>query len=196
MNKKTIIIICTIAFMISIYIGSMLYNKISTKDENSQEELENKNTELVSEIKEFDYLAEEANAVDTKISPNAVIILKKYYKGCGHAVSDYAIIPEEMVNKTANEIQEEYKEWDIEEFTEKEIMLSKYVEGYCNEHYILKDENGKVMVYEIDENGKETLKQETEIETNYLPETDKENLKNGIKVYTKENLNILLQDFE
>lgn len=195
MNKKTIIITCIILFMLSIYIGSAIYSNISKKNK-EQEKAETKNSTSIEEIKEIEYLLEETNATDEKTSPNAIIVLKKYYKGCGHAISDYATIPEEMVNKTAEEIQEEYKKWELEEFTEKEIILSKYVEGYCNEHYIVKDENEKVVVYEIDKDGNEKLKQTTEIETTYLPETDRISLKSGIKVYTKENLNTLLQDFE
>ena len=197
MNKKTLIITCIIAFAVSIFIGSAIYSNISNKKrEQEEKKTEIKNSQPISEIEEIEYLVEETNATDEKTSPNAIIILKKYYKGCGHAVSDYATIPEEMVNKTAKEIQEEYKNWELEEFTEKEITLSKYLEGYCNEHYIVKDETEKVVVYEVDQNGKETLKQTTEIETKYLPETDRISLKSGIKVYTKENLNTLLQDFE
>ena len=36
----------------------------------------------------------------------------------------------------------------------------------------------------------------TEIETKYLTETDQEDLKEGIRVYTQQKLNKLLEDFE
>ena len=36
----------------------------------------------------------------------------------------------------------------------------------------------------------------TEIETKYLTETDQEDLKEGIKVYTQQKLNKLIEDFE
>ena len=196
MSKKTIIITFIIVFIASIFIGSAIYSSITNKKQKKENKKEPQSSISIIDIEEPSYLVEETNWSEEKASPNAVIILKKYYKGCGHAVSDYATIPEEMVNKTAKEIQEEYKNWEIEEFTEKEITLSKYVEGYCNEHYIVKEENEKIVVYEIDRDGKETLKQTTEIETKFLPETDRTSLKSGIKVYTKENLNILLQDFE
>ena len=185
MSKKTIIITFIIVFIASIFIGSAIYSSITNKKQKKENKKEPQSSISIIDIEEPSYLVEETNWSEEKASPNAVIILKKYYKGCGHAVSDYATIPEEMVNKTAKEIQEEYKNWELE-----------YVEGYCNEHYIVKEENEKIVVYEIDRDGKETLKQTTEIETKFLPETDRTSLKSGIKVYTKENLNILLQDFE
>ena len=196
MSKKTIIITFIIVFIISIFLGSTIYSFLSNKNKKKENQNNLQNYTSIIDIEEPSYLVEETNWSEEKVGPNAVLILKKYYEGCGHAVSDYSSIPEEMVNKTAKEIQEEYKNWELEEFTEKEITLSKYVEGYCNEHYIVKEENEKIVVYEIDRDGKETLKQTTEIETKFLPETDRTSLKSGIKVYTKENLNILLQDFE
>ena len=40
----------------------------------------------------------ETNANEEKVSPNATLVIKKYYKECGHTTKDYAEIPEEMVN--------------------------------------------------------------------------------------------------
>lgn len=42
----------------------------------------------------------ETNASEEKVSPNATLIIKKYYKKCGHTTKDYATVPEEIVNKT------------------------------------------------------------------------------------------------
>ena len=196
MNFKKIITIFIIAFIISVFAGSTIYSIVKNKTKTKEKEANNYKSASIVDIQEPNYLVEETNWSEEKASPNAILILKKYYKVCGHAVSDKSEIPEEMVNKTAKQIQEEYKEWELEEFTEKEITLSKYVEGYCNQHYVLKEENGKVVVYEIDKEGKERVIKTTEIETEFLPETDRVSLKTGIKVFTKENLNVLLQDFE
>ena len=53
-----------------------------------------------------------------------------------------------------------------------------------------------VIIYKEKENGVEELYQNTGISTEYLPETDQINLKNGIKVFGIENLNALIEDFE
>ena len=36
--------------------------------------------------------------VEEKVSPNATLIIKKHYSGCGHTTKDYAEIPAELVN--------------------------------------------------------------------------------------------------
>lgn len=64
------------------------------------------------------------------------------------------------------------------------------------EHYVLKEVGKYVKVYSIDDNEKEEIYLSTDISTEYLPETDKISLKNGIHVYSKKELNEILQDFE
>ena len=70
------------------------------------------------------------------------------------------------------------------------------MEGFCNEHYVLKVHNGVIGIYTVDQNGNETLKQDTEIQIQYLPEIDIENLKKGIYVIGDEALNSALEDYE
>ena len=64
------------------------------------------------------------------------------------------------------------------------------------EHYVLREVGEYVKVYSIDDDEKEELYLSTDISTNYLPETDKLSLKEGIHVYSKDKLNEILQDFE
>ena len=66
----------------------------------------------------------------------------------------------------------------------------------CSEHYIVKENNGHISIYNIDENNAEHFVKNTEILTKYLPEEDQESLKNGIKIIGKKDLSIFLEDFE
>ena len=77
-----------------------------------------------------------------------------------------------------------------------EVVLYKNVNGKCGEHYTVKDENGKVVVYNTNEKGEEVLYEETSISTEYLTENDVENIKKGIEIYGKQNLNSFIEDFE
>ena len=56
--------------------------------------------------------------------------------------------------------------------------------------------NGVIGIYTVDQNGNESLKQDTEIQIQYLPEIDIENLKKGIYVIGDEALNSALEDYE
>ncbi len=80
------------------------------------------------------------------------------------------------------------------EINEIEPAISE--EQVNNEHYVLKEIGKYIKVYSIDNNGKEEQYMSTDIATEYLPETDKESLKEGIHVYSKGELNEILQDFE
>lgn len=137
-----------------------------------------------------------ANTQEEKTSPNCSLTTKTYYKKCGHTKSEYTQLPQDFVNLTQDEIQEKYQEYKIEEFTTNAIVLYQEKEGDCGEHYMVKDKDGMVKVYQILEDGSEQELETTGITTEYLPETDKINMKNGIQVNGKQNLNQLIEDFE
>ena len=75
-------------------------------------------------------------------------------------------------------------------------MLYKEVNEFCNEHYMLKEKDGNIAVFKLDENNKQIFLEKTEIATEYLPKEDLENIEKGILIYTKKELNKRLEDFE
>lgn len=97
---------------------------------------------------------------------------------------------------TKQEVKEKYPNWKLEEFSKEEIVLSRTMDSFCGEHYYLTEENGYISVYTVDENENKEIKEEGKISTEYLTETDKIALKNGIMIYGTEELNKLLEDFE
>lgn len=189
----TIILILVFSFLIGMYIYKMA----------TLEEPQNTEIAKVEEIEdectlEYEHLEEieQANAKEEKISPNAKLITNIYYDECGHTVKKTSNIENKYINLTKDEFEEEYGNWEIKEFSPEEIILYKEEPGICGEHYIVKDNDGFIAVYSLDSNEKETLKEITEIATNFLPNTDIAKLKGGIKVYGRENLNSVLEDFE
>ena len=196
MKKWGIIIAFIIIFIIAIFVGNYIYD-LSNKEENTIKS-ENTSNSIVNQV---DYSVRNDITINTdseeeKISPNATLILKKHYKECDHTIKEYAEIPEEFVNLTKSEIEKEYPEWEVEKFTPLDIILIKEEEGFCNEHFILREEQGVITVYKIDKQGGESLYDTTGISVEYLTENDKLELKNGIKVYGKEELNSMLENYE
>lgn len=196
MKKWGIIIAFIMIFIIAIFVGNYIYDS-SNKEENTIKS-ENTSNSIVNQV---DYSVRNDITINTdseeeKISPNATLILKKHYKECDHTIKEYAEIPEEFVNLTKSEIEKEYPEWEVEKFTPLDIILIKEEEGFCNEHFILKEEQGVITVYKIDKQGEESLYDTTGISVEYLTESDKLELKNGIKVYGKEELNSMLENYE
>ncbi len=198
MKNFLFIATATIVILFGFVCGYYIYKEKSKGRVNEQYNLEvstnkknsiGKNQELKNEIIE-------TNSSDEKISPNATLVIKKYYKDCGHTTKDYAEIPDEMVNMRKEEIADKLQEWDIKGFSSNEVVIYKEMEGICDEHYILRNKNGSVAIYKIDSNNKEVLREITDISTEYLTENDLVKLEQGIKAIGKEQLNSILEDYE
>lgn len=200
MNNKTIIILMiALMFIVSVFTGIYIYkifNQKETKFAKVNEIYNNRTIEEDENVLEINNRIVNANSKEEKITPNTKLVLRKYYEQCGHSINEYVEMPSELINMTREELQEQYKDWNINVFSEKEVILIKIVNDFCNEHFVLKELDGYIAIYKIDKNGKETLKEKTAISTKYLTETDKEHLKNEIKIFGIENLNKYIEDFE
>lgn len=198
MRKYMVIPIILGIILFGFLTGLYMY-KITSIEEN-KEEMHIANEETIEDECTAEYeLFEDtkiANAQKEKISPNAKLVTKIYYDTCGHTVKNTDTVQQEYINLTEEEFAEEYEDWEVAEFSRDEIVISKTEEGICNEHYIIKEKDGYVAVYSLDENDNETLEDVTEISTILLPNTDLVKLQGGICAYGKENLYSLLEDFE
>ena len=194
--RKYIIFILIIGLSSSVILGFYLHG-LSKIDEQLAFEAEYRRLKTENIIKNAEKIIEETSSIETKTTPNTRLIEKIYYNDCGHLLQEKMQIKEKLVNKTEAEIQIEYIGWEIQKFTSSEVIVYKEVNDYCNEHYLLKDIEGQIIIYALDryDNEKVIIK-ETGIETIHLPETDIDNLKKGIRVYSKKELNQLLEDYE
>lgn len=204
MKRNWIIILIIAIILIGIIVGILIYKNGNKKSSNIVENKINQVSEKVTDecTEEWSKLNEtakkdiETNSSEEKISPNCLITIKKYYKGCGHTTNEYLDISKELVNKTKEDLQKKYEGYEIQEFSSTGVTLYKEYDGECGEHYVVREDNGKISIYRINENKEEELYEKTEISIDYLTETDKMNIKNGINVNGKEKLNQLIEDFE
>lgn len=199
MKKWIYVISIVIIVIVAIFIGSYLFRKNNNDVKNQNNNIENTNKiETYNEVEENMIMNDiPISSIESeKISPNATLIVKKHYEACDHIIREYAKIPEEYVNLTKEELLEKQDGWEIESFSKDEIIIIKQIGGVCNEHYVLRENNGVVVVYQINKDNTETLKEETGIATEYLTETDRVRLEEGIKIYGNEELNSTLEDYE
>lgn len=172
-----------------------IYNLKNTSNKNSV-----KAKELADELKKT-LVEEEQNTVSTsskniKISHNSIVVKNTLYKICNHEIRQTEAIPVELVNKEEKDIQQYYKDWEIKKYSPTEVVLYREKDEYCDKHYVLRENNGVIAIYKIDDNNKETLRENTQIQTKYLPEIDLIKLKSGIYAIGEEELNSILEDFE
>ena len=97
---------------------------------------------------------------------------------------------------TKEEMIEQYPDWTVKEFSGEEVVLYRLANGLCDEHFVINDEDGIVVVYRLDEDYNKSLYEKTNIYTEYLPAEDINRLKEGIYVYTISDLNSKLENFE
>lgn len=199
MNKTILTMLSIIVIIMAIIVAVAIY-KPKENDESQEIITKVADEEILDdctdEYQETQNEMLQANSSEEKISPNCFITLKKSYEKCGHTKSEYMEIPEELVNKTKENLKEKYKNWNIENYSDTEIILSKEEEGECGEHFMVRDKDGKVVIYEILQDGSEQEYEAIDIWTEYLTQTDKNNIQNGIRINGKQALNQLIEDFE
>ena len=196
MSDKIKIFMCIILVVFIIIASYILF---STKEERIEENniyiSELVEDECTEEYEEYQKLTI-VSSVEEKLSANAILILKKYYQKCDHTINEYVELPQELVNMTKEEVQAEYAEWEVIGFEKGKLILYKEFDDVCGEHFKLKIENGKVVVYIVNIDGNESIYEKTNISSEYLTETDLINMQEGLEIYGKEELNQIIEDFE
>lgn len=198
--KKTnftyfIISVCTIIILSIIIISIISINW------QKKHKLAEKITDECTKEKWSEYIASvgkvtQTNSKDKVVSPNAKIIFKYYYKSCGHINTIQEATSEDVVNMDEEQLKSKYSDYAIQEFSNQKISLYKEIEGFCDEHYLLVEEQGYLAIYKVENNGDKTLVSKTNVSLEYLTDTDNVQLKQGIYVYGMEELNRTLEDFE
>lgn len=197
-NITKIIIASIISVIIIVGITYIIFNQ--NKDEENVPESNHYISELVEDECTEEY-AEEQNttavtSTEEKVAASAILILKKYYAQCDHTINEYVELPQELVNMTKEEVQAHYPDWKVIGFEKGKVTLYKEFNDLCGEHFKLKIEDGKVVVYMTNKDGSESLYEKTNISSEYLTETDLINMQEGLEIYGKEELNQIIEDFE
>ncbi len=182
---KRVIFYGLLIFVFSIGIG--YYFSVLWKNGDSGIAYENEKNE--TEVEETVWEEE-------KVSYNASFALKKYYNECGHLKFQYSELPIELVNLSRAEVENLYQDWDVEEFSSSNIVLSQNINNVCDEHYVLKLVDDSIDIYHVGASGELELYKTTDIGKEYLTSTDVSNLESGIYVYGMGNLNSAIEDFE
>ena len=185
-----LVIMVILLFALGIMIGVYFYGSDNTEDTNLL------NVQLAEESILENNVTVSTSLTEEKVSPNCTIVEKQYFTGCDHLIKDIKEIPEDWINMTEEEIIEKYPDWTLESFTNNQIIVSQEKEGYCGEHYVIRTHDDVIGIYTLDENGKETLKEDTDIPTMYLTEEDLEILDKGIQAIGENQLHQVLEDYE
>ena len=121
--KIVLISIFTIALIIltsAVVYQNIKYDKLAKEEEKVTDECIYENNEIENDIDEI-----KVSETETKVSPNAELVIKKYYKECGHTTEEKRNVANDMVNKTQEEIEKLYPDYKVESFFNNKIVLIK-----------------------------------------------------------------------
>lgn len=200
MNKISITLICITVIISGIFVAGIIleYNKNKTGEIMQTKKIAEEVIldDCTDEYEDIKNIVQANSNNEEKISPNCSFKQETYYKKCGHTIIKSLKVPQDLINLTKNEVEEKYPNWKIDKFSSNEIIISKEEVGECGEHYLIKDNSGKLVIYMINEDGSEIEFEKTDISTEYLTETDRIDIEKGIRVNGKEELNKFIENFE
>lgn len=184
-----------LAVLLGFFIGNNFLK--NDKDESINTKINKENNNLVENINAKTNEEVPTNSHEEKISINTTIKEIIYYNDCNHKIERKITDINAYINMTKEKFQKAFPDWEIKEFNANNVVLYKEENDFCNEHFLVKDEEGYVEIYTIDnDNNILELLDKTDIATKYLAKPDQDNLKKGMIIYTQENLNKLIEDFE
>ena len=190
-----------VIFMMGLSIG--VYYGMSTQKEEKVEEKKPMDSVQDIVIKNVQsenntLIPEEIEVVSNieRISPYAKMIIEKKYTKCGHTTVNILDVPKELINLSEEELKEKYSGWEVREFTPTEFTLYRLIDANCEDHFVIKENEGYVAVYNEVTEDVENLIKKTDILVEDLREEDKNDLEEGIKVFGQDRLDIVISNWE
>ena len=132
---------------------------------------------------------------EEKISPYAKLVIKKKFSKCNHTTVSIVDVPKELVNLPRKDLEEKYSGWEIEKFSSDEVILYREIAANCEDHFVLKEKDGNIAIYNETDEDEMNLIEILSVNLDLLSEEDKNNLQEGIKIYGKDELNSLIEDY-
>lgn len=197
MDKRNIVLFLLVSVIFIIIIISLLLFNLNKNSGGSLSSQNVYNYDVVrTSINDINLDTIKANSSEIKISPNCIITFFKTYKGCGHTIKEKTFTDSDMVNLTLDDFKNLYSDWQINKFTSSDIELAKDFNGSCNEHFLVRSNDGYVCIYTIKDDNSIELKEKTDIAVKYLSLVDMNELENGVTLFGKDNLNSYIENFE
>ncbi len=179
-------------FLISFVMGYQLMEQnvlFSEKKKIEEKQITERDTHEVEILKE-----------EKRISPNTFIEERINYASCGHVITKIKKVSEEQVNMNRAQFEEymheNFPNQRIVSFSPSRIAIGINKNHLCENHYVIRESQGKIAIFSIDEDGQRILdKVFNDYPISLLMEVDQQKLKEGIIVDSQEELSDVLQNF-
>ena len=136
---------------------------------------------------------------DECIGPNTIIEYVTYYEECEHTLTTSNKAEEEIVNMKEDEfekyIESKYLNSNIEFFSRNKIIVKMKKNHLCPNHFVIGVKDGKIAIYEIDEEGNRVLSEIVDIPISILKEIDQKKLEKGIVTDSEDEKISVLENY-
>lgn len=190
---KYILIFSFILFTLSFSFGYLIMDNNIKKEENN---ISTRKPIDKIDNKEDIQIVQEENI----ITPNTIIEERVHYKVCDDIPTLEKKAPDELVNMTREEfvnyLENNLPEVRMVSFSTERIVLWSEKDQLCTNHFVVGEEDGKIAIFKIDEDGERVLdKVFPEYPINLLQPIDQEKLREGIRVNNEEDLSDIIENY-
>ena len=128
------------------------------------------------------------------------VIYKDEYIKCGHVIENKNIIYGTTIEKVKDEENNKQKDngniYEIEEESDEKIVYSRKIEQNCPNHFLVKLENDEIVISNIVDESATMVYKKIKVDSEILNPEMLEELNQGIKANSKEELNLIIEDIE
>lgn len=189
-KKRTQIIVYICATAIIFF---MIYNIV-----NNQEHVNNVKAKITeSEANTQATQPKEVIAVDVaRITSSTKLIYEYYYTDNSEVKREEVIAPYFLVDMSLEDIKQRFPDWQLQSFSEKEVIMRKSINKKEQERYIIGIHEGYVAVFFEEPVNGQTLRELTNTPIESLSPGDRAKLKAGITITGAKALISALEDYE
>jgi hypothetical protein len=196
MNRKLkysfSILACLGTCSIFIFVG---YQYFSENEKELNEKIENNISKVAKPIQNNNTTDESVKIEEDKINSSTKMVYEYHFKEDGAIEKNYEMPPYFLIGLTKEGLEEKFVDWKIINFSNKEVIMKKDIEGKSTQHYVIGVQDGFVAIfYENDINGS-NLKDITDMPISALSEEEQERLHNGIPIAGEKKLIQALEDY-
>ncbi|HHU48989.1 MAG: hypothetical protein ACOYEH_05185 [Caldicoprobacterales bacterium] len=196
---KVLIVVCSLAFLLVAGVFSYGYLKRVPEIYGIFHPVDPKG-ELTDELQHTNRKKPNDNyplAVETsKTGADSMMVLERFYNSCGHVLIEEHPMESRYTGKTQEELAAIFPEWKVKRFSAEKVVFLIEIDSYCPDHYIIKQEEGLLVIFRPDKDtGLLLVAEATNIPYDQLSPEMQERLAEGIVVDSIEGVEQLIEDW-
>ncbi len=122
--------------------------------------------------------------------------LERYYSKCGHTLDEEESMESHYIGKTENELIKLFPKWQLKKFTPEQVILRMELDAYCPDHYLIKEEDGYIVIFRSDKDtGIPLIVEAMEVSLEHLNQETLDEIKIGIVVDSIEGVEQVLENW-